>query len=79
MSDAFWKAFLNWPWITLCVSSVSAAWYFVRKEIQHKKTARFDIALSKIYTQIERFKIKDLFPCQQKDIYIIQLKMLRNI
>lgn len=45
----------NWPGITMCVSVISAAWYFIEREIQHKKAARFDIALSKIYNQIERF------------------------
>lgn len=45
----------NWPGITLCISVISAAWYFIEREIQHKKTARFDIAISKVYAQIERF------------------------
>lgn len=49
------SSIFNWPGITLCVSAISAAWYFIEREIQHKKTARFDIALSKIYTQLERF------------------------
>ncbi len=45
----------NWPGITLCASVISAAWYFFRREAEHKKTVRFDIALSKIFTQLERF------------------------
>ncbi len=49
------SSIFNWPGITLCVSAISAALYFIEREIQHKKTARFDIALSKIYTQLERF------------------------
>ena len=51
------SAIINWPGVTLCVSVVSAAWYFIKREVLHKKAARFDIALSKIYTQIERFII----------------------
>ena len=49
------SSIFNWPGITLCVSAISAAWCFIEREIQHKKTARLDIALSKIYTQLERF------------------------
>lgn len=49
------EAIANWPGITMCVSLVAAAWYLIEREVQHKKTARFDIALSKIYTQLERF------------------------
>lgn len=45
----------NWPGITLCASVISAAWYFVEKEIQHRRTARFEIAVSRIYSAIERF------------------------
>lgn len=45
----------NWPGITMFASVISAAWYLIEREIQHKKTARFDIALSKIYIQLERF------------------------
>lgn len=45
----------NWPGITLCVSIISAAWYFVSKEVQTRKTARLEIAVSKIYAAIERF------------------------
>ncbi len=45
----------NWTKLTLCASAISAVWYFIRREAQHKKAARFDIALSKIYAQIERF------------------------
>lgn len=50
-----WNAIINWPGITMCVSVIAAAWYFIEREIQHKKASRFDIALSKIYNQIERF------------------------
>ena len=50
-----WNAIINWPGITMCASLVAAAWYLIEREIQHKKTARYDIALSKIYTQLERY------------------------
>ena len=50
-----WDAIINWPGITMCTSFVVAAWYLIEREVQHKKTARFDIALSKIYTQLERY------------------------
>lgn len=50
-----WNKIINWPGITMCVSVISGAWYLIKREILHKKTARFDIALSKIYTQLERF------------------------
>lgn len=46
---------LNWPGITLLASVISAAYYFVKKEIQHRRTVRLEIAVSKIYTAIERF------------------------
>lgn len=49
------SAIFNWPGITLCASVISAAWYFVEKEIQHRRTMRFEIAISRIYSAIERF------------------------
>lgn len=52
-----WNAIINWPGITMCTSIVAAAWYLIEREVQHKKTARFDIALSKLYTQLERFMV----------------------
>ena len=46
----------NWPTAaTLCVSVISAAWYFARKELLHRRGARFEIAVSRIYSSIERF------------------------
>lgn len=50
-----WNAVFNWPGITLCISVISGAVCFIVKEIQHKRLARFDIAISKIYRELERF------------------------
>ena len=50
-----WNAIINWPGVTMCTSVVAAAWYLIEREVQHKKTARFDIAISKLYNQLERF------------------------
>ncbi len=50
-----WNTIFNWPGIALCVSAISAAWYFVKKEMLHRRNARFEIAMSKIYSAIERF------------------------
>lgn len=50
-----WEAIINNPGFIMSVSIVSATWYFIKREVSHKKTARFNIALSKIYTQLERF------------------------
>ena len=49
------SANFNWPGVTICVSIVSAAWYFVEKEIQHRRSLRFGVAITKIYSAIERF------------------------
>lgn len=49
------NAIINWPGITLCVSVITAACYFIRKEMLHKRAKRFDMVISKIYSAIERF------------------------
>lgn len=45
----------NWPGITLFVSVVSGVWYLIKQEIHHKRTARFDIAINRIYIELEKF------------------------
>ena len=50
-----WEAFLTSPEFPLLASIGAATWYLIRREVEHKKMARFDIALSKIYIQLERY------------------------
>lgn len=50
-----WNAIFNWPGITLCTSVISGAICYSVREIQHKRLARFDIALSKIYHELEKY------------------------
>lgn len=55
MSDAFWKAFGDWPGLTLFICTATAVWYFVSKEVEHRRKARFNIAISNIYPSVTKF------------------------
>jgi hypothetical protein len=50
-----WNAIINWPGITMLGSVVTAGACYIVREVQHKRTARFNLALSKIYSAIERY------------------------
>lgn len=45
----------NWTGISFGLSIISGAICFIVREIQHKRTARFDIALSKVYQELSRY------------------------
>lgn len=49
------SVYYDLPWITMVAGMGAGIWYLIREEVTHKKTARYDVALSKIYTQLERF------------------------